>query len=216
METLDFLTETKNNPNPSDFDDWRSRGLGGSDAPILMGDSKWCTEWELWAMKVGFKECRENKFEGNFATQRGHKLEPIARKKYEDLRDIPVPPERLIHPKYDWVRCNTDGTNFDAKLIVEIKSPGKVDLELARNGEVPPKYFAQLQWMMLCTGKKGWKVDYVTYTDGFDFASQEMSGPEEIYITRVEPDYDYQKLMLDKARRFWKSVVKAREKYQIL
>ena len=39
--------------------DWRKKGIGSSDAPIIMGVSPWKTPFELWEEKTGTQRAYE-------------------------------------------------------------------------------------------------------------------------------------------------------------
>jgi putative phage-type endonuclease len=62
-------------------DDWlefRKGGIGSSDAPIIAGVSPYSTPYQLWEIKTR----RKTEWIGNFATRRGHAVEPKARADY--------------------------------------------------------------------------------------------------------------------------------------
>lgn len=61
--------------NTKEWLEWRSQGIGASDAPIIMGASPWKTPYKLWLEKT----TGQSDFQGNEATERGHALEDSAR-----------------------------------------------------------------------------------------------------------------------------------------
>lgn len=168
---------------------WRKKGIGASDAVIIAGLSPWKTIQELWLDKVGLAK----DIEPNWAMKRGTELEPFARDIYEYQTGIKIPAKNVIHPKYEFIKASLDGWSEDERLCVEIKTPGKADLELARQGLIPEKYYPQVQWQLLCTGSD--KCDYVTY-----------DGKSTIYIKRVESNHAFQRKLLWLGRWFWAKV----------
>lgn len=174
-----------------EWHEWRSHGLGGSDAPALMEVSPWTSVFELWADKCGLMP----KFKGNEWTERGKRLEPIAREIYEKQAGAKFPEDRLIHPEFSFVRANFDGVNHDLKKVLEIKCPGPKDLQTAANGRVPRKYMPQIQWLLLVSGYS--ECDYVTF-----------DGDADIYIKTVKAKPEYQEQLLEKAKWLWKYVEK--------
>jgi putative phage-type endonuclease len=142
-----------------DWHKWRSEGIGSSDAPIIMGTSPYTTMYELWEIKTGRKE----KSGGNWATRKGHALEPIARAHIEFLTGLEFSPVLCQHPTFPWLRASLDGYNKETNTILEIKCPGREDHAKAREGIVPEKYIAQLQHQLFVTGAH--KVLYFSFTE---------------------------------------------------
>src|SRR5438034_10240332 len=119
----------------------RRLGLGGSDAPIVMGVSPYRTRYMLWAEKRGLIPHAPP----NPAMARGTALEPVARAAYEREVGGLMFPCQMTHPEYPWMRANLDGLSPDATTFLEVKCPGQVDHALALKGEVPLHYMPQLQ-----------------------------------------------------------------------
>lgn len=166
---------------------WRREGIGASDLPIIMGDSPYKTPFQLWEEKLGI-----TKFEGNFATQRGHRLEPEARANFELHNDIEFNPTLATHQNFEYCRASLDGFNLAENAILEIKCPGKEDHALAVEGKLPEKYKAQIQWQFWITGAT--KCYYYSY-DG-------TTGATVI----VYPDIKYIETLFQKATEFWNLV----------
>ena len=79
------------------------------------------------------------------------------------------------------MRASLDGFNSYSNKGVEFKVPGKVDLEKAKQGECPEKYFAQIQWQMIVSGAI--QIDYAVLDPDSD----------QLHIIPVLPDHDYQR-----------------------
>jgi putative phage-type endonuclease len=71
-----------------EWQEWRKTGLGGSDAPVIMGVSPWNTPYKLWAERCGLLAPRRS----NSAMDRGNALEPKIRAQYELIRDLEMQP----------------------------------------------------------------------------------------------------------------------------
>lgn len=174
--------------------EWRKTGLGASDAPIVMGVSPWSTPYQLWEQKTG----RVVKDHSNWATQRGNDMEPRARARIELDTGMEFPATLAEHPKVSFMKASLDGWNAENKIVLEIKCPGKEDHEKASKGEIPEKYWPQLQHQLFVTG--GNKLYYYSYSeDENKFATGYLIEvlPESIYIMTV---------LLDKMIKFWKCV----------
>jgi putative phage-type endonuclease len=171
---------------------WRNLGIGSSDAPIIMGVSPWSTPYKLWTEKTGLNKTKSL---GNWATQRGNDLEPIARAKYEFQSGLDFPAVNMTHATELFMRASLDGYNEEAKIILEIKCPNAKDHALAVSGSVPEKYFPQLQHQLMVTGAN--EVHYVSY-----------DGKESLALVVVKPDSEYIVALEASERAFWDCVTK--------
>jgi len=125
---------------------FRKHKIGGSDAPIVMGESPWRTPYELWEDKVGLVKNTKS----SFAMSRGIELEPVARSEFERLTGKSYLPVVIQHPENDFMIASLDGLSEDETSIVEIKCPKAVDHELAKRGHIPKHYYAQIQHQLAC------------------------------------------------------------------
>ena len=169
-----------------DWKAWRAMGLGASDSPIIMGISPYKTRFQLWLEKTGQAQSSD----GNWATRRGHELEPKARSQYELENNRDMPPAFLEHKEFPFIRASLDG--YGDNIVLEIKCPGAEDHALALAGKVPEKYFPQLQHQLLVTGAR--ECHYYSF-DG-----------EKGALVQVGHDLDYQGKLLEKLKEFWQLV----------
>lgn len=167
----------------------RKKGIGSSDAPIILGISPWSTPYKLWQEKLGYKEPSEQ----TYAMKRGTLLEEDARKAYEKYTNEVVFPKCVIHPEFDYLKASLDGITLEQDLIVEIKVPGKQTREAAEAGQIEPHYFAQVQHQLLVTG--------------CDMAHFWVWHPDEGgHLVEVSRDDQYIDTLLVSEHRFWKCV----------
>lgn len=180
---------------------WRREGLGSSDASVVMGLG-FVTIEELLEEKVSGK-----RREVNYAMRRGTKLEPIARRAFEDKTGLVMPPVCALHDTEDWLKVSLDGLSFMEDALLEVKAPKMDDHELALNRQVPDKYYAQIQHQFIVT-----KCDlafYVSYS-----IAQKYGGYENpsLAIVTVKPDPAYMAELLEKETEFWGRVCEERAK----
>jgi len=180
--------------NTTEWLEYRKQGLGGSDLPILMGDSPYMTPYQLWRQKTGFDETKD---EPNFVQAKGHELEVIARNKYEIETGLEWKPRLAIHAGFSHFRASLDGFNDDKNAVWECKYIGKDGFEEIKNGVVPCKYRAQVQWQMFVTG-------------AIENHLTAINDEHEIVTTIVKPDFDYMKKIALKAQEFWDCVQEKR------
>jgi len=168
---------------------WRKRGIGGSDASVIMKVSPWKTPHELWEEKVfGIEKSFENS-----SMKRGKDLEETARMEFEKLMGVIVAPDQREHKDLPWMRASLDGIDIDGKVLVEIKCPNRNDHLTAVGKKVPEKYIPQCQHYLEVTGLSG------MYYFSFD-------GTNGV-VVEVARDEKYIQNLLAEEKQFWDMVL---------
>jgi putative phage-type endonuclease len=169
---------------------WRDQGVGSSDAPIIMKTSPWTTPFELWARKTGrLLPQRQNE-----AMRRGLRLEPRARRIFEEKTGITMPPAKGEHRVHNFMRATFDGINHEKKCLLEMKCPGRQDHEVALAGRVPEKYVWQTVHQLFVAELP--VLYYWSYYNDDDCA-----------LVVVERNRKLENQLVPEAMRFWKHVV---------
>lgn len=174
---------------------WRSHGIGGSDAAAVLGLSPWCTPLLLWQRRTG----RAPEEAVNWAMRRGQRLEPVARRAYQELTGTRVPPACVQHDAHPEWRVSLDGFDLAGELLVEIKAPNGVAHRHALEGSLPDYYRPQVQWQLLVTGLP--HAHYVSWSDAGEFGDG-----ERLAVVEVAPDPALQALLEVYAARWWRCV----------
>lgn len=185
--------------------DWRRRGIGASDAPIIQGVSPYTTLRELWRQKKGLPPLKEK---STFIMDRGNLLEPIARSRYELMYGIEMKPENFEHadPAFNIFRCSMDGSNRALRRGLEIKYVGQKDWEGICAGIVPGRYVPQIQHQFFVTGFD--EIDFFAYFLPAEYAKD----PSLFHLGRshrivCKPDVPYIVEYVDRALAFWDIVL---------
>lgn len=172
----------------------RRSGIGGSDAPAILGVSKWSTPYRVWQEKRGELVATPE----NWSMRWGTAIEPMLRQAYSDLtgRDVMMPPTPhhiIRHPKYPFMIATPDGGTADERLV-EIKTSKSSDgWGMPGTDEIPQAYLIQVQHYLCVTG---WRVaDVVLGIYGSEPA-----------IYHVEADDELHELLIDAETQFWKCV----------
>lgn len=173
--------------------EWRSNGIGASDAPAIMGENPWKSPTQLISEKLG----TVRKFEGNAAMARGTELEPEARKRYEEISKVRVAPACLQSTRHAWQRASVDGLAVNGSAVVEIKCGESVYRKTASSRQVPSYYFGQLQHILA-----------VTDLPHIDFFCWLPSRPE-IHL-RINRDDRYIARLIVAEQAFWQQFTKQR------
>jgi len=109
--------------------------------------------------RITWCRCENNQFKGNWATDRGHEFEPLAREDFE-LRTLQVVDIVGVVELNDWVLCSPDGL-IGNDLIHQIKCPifstQREYLSKLSEGKNPitTAYNRQLQFELFVTGRDG-------------------------------------------------------------
>ena len=170
--------------------EWRHKGIGASDAPVIMGENPWKDISELLRHKRGAPKDQVE----NAAMARGTMLEPEARKKYVLRRGLNVEPACLQSGQYEWLRASVDGLSDDGNVVVEIKCGDSVYRNTAMSGRPPNYYYGQLQHILAVTGFTS--IDFWCY----------LPNRPEVLVT-VNRDHNYIERLLTAEHRFWQRVL---------
>lgn len=172
----------------ADFHKGRNERIGASEVPAIMGTCDFNTAQSVWEIKTGKKD----PFVGNWATRRGHDLEPIAREHYEQKYLVKAPALFVKYSEWETLTATLDG--FTGECVVEIKAPSKQKHQMAIDGIVPSTYRDQVQAQMLCAG-----VDIAHYVS-FD--------PDDgIAVVEVKADKARQEEIVKACKAFWELVL---------
>jgi putative phage-type endonuclease len=146
--TMRIITGPESIQGSAEWLAWRQKGLGASEAPIIMGKSHYMTPYTLFKLKTGIMPAPKP----NPAQLRGHALEPKARIAYQQLTGNVVVPTTAEYVEVPILRASLDGMSFHEDMIVEIKCPGAEAHQSALNGVVPACFADQCQQQLLVTG----------------------------------------------------------------
>ncbi|WP_369354227.1 YqaJ viral recombinase family protein [Lysinibacillus capsici] len=166
----------------------RSVFVGGSDVPIILGLSKYKSQFELAKEKTGLVPTI---FEGNEYTVYGQTMEPQIRDYINVINETNFKPETVINKERN-IRGNCDGADFDESLLLEIKSHGK--------NPTMDVYKVQMQlYMNEFNLAAGWLALYER-PDNFDAEFD----PERLKIEVVHRDDVQINEILQAIELFWK------------
>ncbi len=99
----------------------RRTGIGGSDAPVIMGMSKWGSPIEIWDQKVNGVEIPITKNKNQILW--GHRLEPVIMEHFCEFANKKVAQAGQFaqHNDYPWLLGTNDG-RLEDDSILEIKT----------------------------------------------------------------------------------------------
>ncbi len=136
----------------------RSSKFTASEAPAMMGNSKYQSRNELLAQKATGEEKPVTK-----ATQRifdkGHAAEEAARPLVEEIIGEELYPIVGLHDEYDWLLASFDGITLCEDVIFEHKLWNEKLVDQILMCDLEPHYFWQLEQQLLVSGAE--KVIFV-------------------------------------------------------
>ena len=175
---------------------WRREGIGASDAPVIMGKSKYQTREDLFLEKTGQAEPKPV---NSFITELGHRFEPRARAYVNLMLDMEYQPQVVEMEAYKWLRASLDG--WDDPDVLEIKYVGLEKITKARDeDEIPEDHWIQVQHQMMVTGAI--KCLYCCYT-----LEADRKSIDEIHYDWIFYDRDFViNTLWPELVRFWEEV----------
>ena len=124
----------------------RSKSLGGSDSPVVLGISKYKTRRELAQEKLGLLPEQEE----TAPMRRGKALEAIVADLYAEQtgRIVTARDEALVHPRHPFITGHIDrdvATGDGMEGVLEIKCPGMAVFGRCKREGLPQEWVVQLQ-----------------------------------------------------------------------
>lgn len=143
-----------------DHDKWlaiRNKGIGGSDAGVIMNLNPFKGKVSLWMEKTGQKG--PDDLSDNEAVEMGVEFEPVIAKLFEKRTGKKVRKcgtlQSVEHP---WLLANVDRLIIGEDAGLEIKNVGVRQSSLWKDDELPDMYYAQCQHYMMVTGLPVWYI----------------------------------------------------------
>lgn len=167
---------------------WRAGRITATDASVLMDLNPYKTLMELWQEKLSIRSASEH----NARMQRGHELEPIARKLFIEETGIEVSPICGEHDTDWWMAASFDGLSECKKIVCEIKCPKMSTHQQALSKQIPDYYYAQCQHQLYVCGGD---INYYT--------SYHPDCERKIAIVEVLPNKEFQENLREKSKIFY-------------
>jgi len=169
----------------------REGRITGSAVGALLGVNKHCSRQKAFRQIVG-----EETFEGNEATEWGNDHEEDALNGFENTcgefcQETLDDQEFYVHTKYNYLGCTPDGFTLSRNLV-EFKCP----FYRVVPDEVPPHYYAQVQFNMEVTGCT---ESFLTYWT-----------PEHIRVFQINYDPDYVTVMLEYLKEIYTKYIETK------
>lgn len=166
----------------------RRGGIGGSDAPVIMGVNPWRSLMDLWLEKTGeYTEDVDNE-----AMYWGRTLEDIVAREFVKRTGKKVRRRNALlkHRKYPWMLANVDRLVVGEYTGLEVKTTNAFYQD---DGSCPVHYYAQVQHYMAVTNREMWYVAV-------------LAGGQRFYLYSVPRSEAYIEAMIQLEAEFWNLV----------
>ncbi|MGX6634102.1 YqaJ viral recombinase family nuclease [Bacillus velezensis] len=184
-------------------DEWlleRRKGIGGSDASVILGLNKWRTAFELWLDKTGQVPISESASEAAYF---GSILEDIVAKEFEVRSGKKVRRKKsmLKHPEHNFILANVDRMIVGEKAILECKTTSAYNLKEWEDNEIPDSYIVQVQHYLGVLGPEYKKAYFAVLIGGNKFVWKEIERDDELIamIFQAEVEFWNEKVLGGKA-----------------
>ncbi|WP_182103758.1 YqaJ viral recombinase family nuclease [Niallia taxi] len=167
----------------------RSKGIGGSDAGIILGLNKYRTKFELWLEKTGQVEPVEL---DNEAIYWGNEMEDVVAKEFEKRTEKKVRRVNYMfsHPEHHFIKANLDRVLVGESALLECKTASAFLAKEWEGEEVPDTYLVQVQHYLGVTGKE---VAYIAV----------LVGGNKFIWKEIKRDEELISIIFEAERHFW-------------
>lgn len=146
------LNEDELKADAKEYALFRSKRIGSSDVPVILGESPFKTPHGLWLEKTGRSS---SSFYTNHAIELGKQFEDTVRTGLEMRLDIDFPPTIMIDDLYPFMSSSLDGYSEETETVLEIKCvQGGPTWLKAVDGIVSDSYIAQVQHQLYVSKAK--------------------------------------------------------------
>lgn len=130
----------------------RQAYLGSSDAPAVLGRSRWKTQLAIWAEKTGQYVPED---EPTLQKKLGIRLEEVVAELFMEAtgKTVRRANDRRVHPKYPFLVAQIDRTVVDEDSILECKTATAWKAKEWEGEEIPQEYIIQCHHQLAVTGK---------------------------------------------------------------
>lgn len=170
----------------------RKKGIGGSDASVILGFNPWKSPFELYIEKTG-GEVQEI---DNEAIHWGNVLEDVVAQEFSRRTGKKVRRRNQIfkHKENDWMIANIDRDVVGERALLECKTTNAFNLDAWEGDEIPPAYMCQLQHYMAVLD---YEKAYIAV----------LIGGQKFIWKEIERDDEFIELMIEHEKNFWENHV---------
>ncbi|KYD07674.1 YqaJ viral recombinase family nuclease [Saccharococcus caldoxylosilyticus] len=181
------------NTNEMSHEEWlqaRTRGIGGSDASVVLGLNKYKTPFELWLEKTGQVLPEDSQSEAAYF---GTLLEDLVAKEFEKRSGKKVRKRNAMfrHPEHEFILANIDRFIVGEKAILECKTASAFLAKEWEGNEIPEAYIVQVQHYLGVLGPEYKKGYFAVLIGGQKFIWKEIERDDELIEMIFQAEIDF-------------------------
>jgi len=175
----------------------RTKGIGGSDASVVLGLNKYKTPFELWLEKTGQVVPQEIQ---NDAAYFGTLLEDLVAKEFEKRSGKKVRKRNVMfrHHHHEFLIANIDRFVVGEKAILECKTASAFLSKEWEGDEIPEAYIVQVQHYLGVLGPEYKKGYFAVLIGGQKFIWKEIERDDELIEMIFAAEIDFWKNHVEK------------------
>lgn len=172
--------------------DHRGNSIGGSDAAAIVGLNPYCSQYSVWAEKLGKIAPKED----TEPMRLGRDLEAYVAQRFTEQTGKRVRKENniIINPAYSFAHANVDRLVIGEDAGLECKTTSSLNLKKFKGAEYPAQYYVQCVHYMMVTGCKKWYLAVLVLGVGF-------------YVFEIERDENEIAALAQSESAFWQYVL---------
>lgn len=165
----------------------RTKGIGGSDASIVLGLNKYKTPFELWLEKTG----QSMSDTAGEAAYFGNLLEDLVAKEFEKRTGKKVRRNNFMlqHPEYEFIKANIDRKIVGEDALLECKTASAYLSKDWEREDIPAPYLVQVQHYLGVTGYQ--KAYIAVLIGGQKFIWKEIERDDELIEMIFQAEIDF-------------------------
>lgn len=170
----------------------RTKGIGGSDASVILGFNPWKSVFQLYVEKTG----GEIEIVDNEAIHFGNILEDVVAQEFTRRTGKKVRRRNQMfrHPEHKFMIANIDRDVVGEKALLECKTTNAFNADQWEGEHIPPAYICQLQHYMAVLG---YEKAYIAV----------LIGGQQFVWKELERDDEFIEMMIEAEKYFWKNHV---------
>lgn len=165
----------------------RKKGIGGSDASVILGFNPWKSPFELYIEKTS-DEVREI---DNEAIYWGNMLEDVVAQEFTRRtgKKVRRRNQMFVHPENEFMIANIDRDVVGEKALLECKTTNAFNSDAWEGEHIPPAYICQLQHYMAVLGYE--KAYIAVLIGGQKFVWKELERDDEFIDIMIQHEKDF-------------------------
>lgn len=173
----------------------RRKGIGGSDAPAILGLNPYRSAFDVYADKLGLVDPPEE----NEAMRQGRDLEDYVASRFMEATGKKVRRRNAIlqHPEYPFMIANIDRFIIGENAGLECKTTSALTKHKFKQGEYPAAYYVQCMHYMAVTGTEKWYLAVLVLG-------------KEFHVFEILRDEAEIQALIEAERAFWEDHVQAK------